>query len=254
MIWYALDGLIVTLYNIASEGFALFENWSLTNSMINPLRSSHGICTTQMISVYQNLCFFLVNSLHSICVTRLQNSEFQETKVSKTYAEKVRNAANTSLDIILEGIKTLMTQGVMKTANEDKHFQFLPLVHKPLKTNLPSSLEIFAIFGSLQAPPSSAFTDYTEHDSDLMETRLFLSLDNIAGLKQLFLPRINTVFEAKFSKKEAVTGSALEKLERIITFNYLRQKTIPIKENVKEGILYSGIDWGSFAKPQGMRI
>ncbi|KAG9296285.1 hypothetical protein G9A89_014877 [Geosiphon pyriformis] len=90
-------------------------------------------------------------------------------------------------------------------------------------------------------------------DPTKMDSRILLTISNLANLKQLLIPRIVTQFEnalrCSLSEDTNTLNGIVDQLDGILFDDYIKRKTTIVRDIVEKGILDGGIDWYNISKP-----
>lgn len=87
------------------------------------------------------------------------------------------------------------------------------------------------------------------------ETRILLTLSNLAHLKEDILPRMIDRFDMIYGV--ATTGDrntldeVVDQLDKILMDDLVKRKTEALREIIQDGLVTGGIDWAEGGKPTG---
>jgi hypothetical protein len=260
--------------NLVSKLFHLHENWmSLSSGGSSPTDSRQHQDVTQTTAIFSQMAMVLVRSLHHISCgnNELPLEDSPEATNLKTEGEmalklvdRIKVTIFDCLNYVMDGYMWLVTQWRSSDylQQEKANSGWIPYIsHKPLKCHFPENADPLALFVPLEM--ASGFESSKEKVLQVWrpEIRSILILCNNAFLRGTVVPKLVAYFESKFQssvsaqvKVHSITQNYTlnsEYLEDIQICNFTKRQAVHIQGYIREGILYSGLDWSSLENPQG---
>ncbi|KAJ3041591.1 hypothetical protein HDV00_009068 [Rhizophlyctis rosea] len=90
-----------------------------------------------------------------------------------------------------------------------------------------------------------------------VDTRTLVILANLAYMREILIPKMVKFYGERFEGDVGVDIKTLNEaathLDFLLFQNYIRRKAMKIRDIVRNGILFSGLDWADLARPQEIR-
>ncbi|KAF7732380.1 hypothetical protein EC973_005276 [Apophysomyces ossiformis] len=90
-------------------------------------------------------------------------------------------------------------------------------------------------------------------DVHSMDVRILLTVINLAHMRAVVIPKLVSLFETAYKcnmEEELRTlTDIVDQLDQILFNDYIKRKSSTIRDIIRHGILFSGIDWYSISKP-----
>jgi hypothetical protein len=120
----------------------------------------------------------------------------------------------------------------------------------------PSELATLPTPDNMNIDYTSLFVD-ENRASGSPDIRLLITLNNCQHVRSMIVPDIMASFQKSFNRKlvpfpETATH-LYEELEDMILRKYIRIKTLSVTALIKNGLLFTGYDWGTQTAPMGIR-
>ncbi|KAI8904442.1 exocyst complex component Sec5-domain-containing protein [Gorgonomyces haynaldii] len=228
------------------------ETWSFS-STTHPSGEHTQADATVATKLYTQMGIVLVRSLHLVS----GGHEIEEIQITQKFVDRIRNAFYDSQNAILDGFQYLVTKwrDPDYTPHDPDNFSWCPpIVHKPLRSHQPSHQDRVSIFVPMEIVLQEEAKQLSLWE---WETRSFVIMTNITYTRDVMIPKLCNAFESKFRVPTATIKSIATDisahLHHMLLLNYTKRQSEKIAVLVREGILFSGIDWGTLVKPQEIR-
>ncbi|CAG8604734.1 2351_t:CDS:10 [Ambispora gerdemannii] len=206
--------IICNVWKEDAKKFYMLEDWNLDSDNREITTFLRNFHTFHK---YNSRCAFKIASLGFVSDDDNKNT----SSISDEYLHKIKGAFLDSLYIYLEGLV---------------HLAFSE--YSPLE---PVDTEKFE------------FISRAKIDPNRMDSRILLTISNLANLKALSIPRIVSQFENAYqcSMSEDIKqlNDLVDQLDKILFDDYIKRKAATVLDIVEKGILYGNIDWYNISKP-----
>ncbi|CAG8621305.1 2618_t:CDS:10, partial [Ambispora leptoticha] len=206
--------IICKVWNGDAKKFYMLEDWNLDPDNREITTFLRNFHTFHK---YNSRCAFKIASLGFVSDDDNKNT----SSIPSDYLHKIKGAFLDSLYSYLDGLV---------------HLAFSE--YSPLE---PVDTENFE------------FISRAKIDPNRMDSRILLTISNLANLKSLSIPRIVSQFENAYqcSMSEDIKqlNDLVDQLDKILFDDYMKRKTATVRDIVEKGILYGNIDWYNISKP-----
>ncbi|KNC97690.1 uncharacterized protein SPPG_07153 [Spizellomyces punctatus DAOM BR117] len=268
-----------------------FEIDNATVDISRPLTTNAAIATdsTALLKLFYRLHKYVIRCLHRIAsapvisgperskqdsrdtaasgmdraASRDSRSQTLEPEVSSTLVNQIRLAFYDSQYAILDGLEWLATGWKCPAvASPSMPTGVGGMVgDTPVRAILPGTdLQISSFGGEVRAVMGNAPVWRRKVKAvDVRQTsiRVIIIISNLAYMRTTVVPKLVALFQEKFRVTlTSDTNNLLDivnHLDTLLFHNYMRKITRKVHDIVRQGILFSGLDWNSLPHPQEVR-
>ncbi|CED82783.1 Sec5 subunit of exocyst complex [Phaffia rhodozyma] len=206
------------------------EGWRKDSEMIYSLEdwipNPDVPSTTMYLSRIADFQNYNSNAAFKAATGLEKTSETRSVIIPPLFVARIKNSFFDSLYFLLDGMVRLSFQ------------DYIPLQD-------PATQKMMVSVGMAGM---SSMPDVTK-----IETRTLLTISNFGHLKAKLLPQLIKQFETSYgivTKEDQKTLAEVEdQLDKILFDDYVRRKVVVLREIIRRGILFSGIDWYRASKP-----